>query len=182
MTTLRSLVALPALICSIAFAAPAAVPAAGTFPNIPGRANATPSIAAAGSVVAVAWGASAKGKADVVFVDAPCSGIGALRRNPEARWRLREADISSFATRQREIMRAALDLAAPGARVVYATCSLLTAENEQVAQSLEGALPVPLGEVLGPQRAPALSREGAFTVAPHVHGTDGFYARVMKRL
>jgi hypothetical protein len=65
MPTLRPLVALPALICSIAFAAPSAVPAAATFPNIPGRANATPSIAAAGSVVAVAWGASANGKADV---------------------------------------------------------------------------------------------------------------------
>ena len=65
MTTLRSLVALPLLICSIAFAAPVTVPAAGAFPNIPGRANATPSIAAAGSVVAVAWGASANGKADV---------------------------------------------------------------------------------------------------------------------
>jgi len=64
MTTLR-FVALPAFICSIAFAAPAAVPAAGEFPNIPGRANATPSIAAAGSFVAVAWGASAGGKADV---------------------------------------------------------------------------------------------------------------------
>ena len=65
MTTLRSLVALPALVCSIAFAAPATVPAAGAFPNIPGRANATPSIAAAGSVVAVAWGGSANGKGDV---------------------------------------------------------------------------------------------------------------------
>jgi hypothetical protein len=62
--TLR-LVTLPALICSIAFATPAAVPAAGEFPNVPGRANATPSIAAAGSFVAVAWGASAAGKADV---------------------------------------------------------------------------------------------------------------------
>ena len=64
MTTSR-FVALPALICAIAFATPAEVPAAGEFPNVPGRANATPSIAAAGSFVAVAWGASAGGKADV---------------------------------------------------------------------------------------------------------------------
>ena len=64
MTTLR-LVALPALVSSIAFASPATLPAAGEFPNVPGRANATPSIAAAGRFVAVAWGASASGKADV---------------------------------------------------------------------------------------------------------------------
>jgi hypothetical protein len=64
MTTLR-LVALPALVSSIAFASPATLPAAGEFPNVPGRANATPSIAAAGRFVAVAWGASAGGKADV---------------------------------------------------------------------------------------------------------------------
>jgi 16S rRNA (cytosine967-C5)-methyltransferase len=120
-----------------------------------------------------------RAKADVVFVDAPCSGIGALRRNPEARWRLREADIATFAARQREIMKAALELAAPGARVVYATCSLFTAENEQVARSLEGVELRPLSDVLG-ERAAALGGE-AFTVAPHTHGTDGFYARVMLR-
>lgn len=120
-----------------------------------------------------------RAKADVVFVDAPCSGIGALRRNPEARWRLREADIATFATRQREIMTAALDLAAPGARVVYATCSLLSAENEKVAQSLTGVELRPLSDVLG-DRAAAFGGE-AFTVAPHTHGTDGFYARVMVR-
>jgi 16S rRNA (cytosine967-C5)-methyltransferase len=125
---------------------------------------------------------SLRAKADVVFVDAPCSGIGALRRNPEARWRLRETDIAAFAARQREIMNAALQLAAPGARVVYATCSLLSAENDEVAGSLTGVVPVSLSEVLGGERAQALARNGAFTVAPHVHGTDGFYARVMKRV
>lgn len=123
-----------------------------------------------------------RAKADVVFVDAPCSGIGALRRNPEARWRLREADIADFVARQTEIMKTAIGLAAPGARVIYATCSLLTAENDGVANNLEGVSQVPLAEVLGEERARALGRQNALTVTPSKHGTDGFYARVMKRL
>jgi 16S rRNA (cytosine967-C5)-methyltransferase len=123
---------------------------------------------------------ASRGKADVVFVDAPCSGIGALRRNPEARWRLREADIAGFVAKQTQIMKLAVELAAPGARVVYATCSLLTAENDGVANAISGVEPLALSEVLGP-RAEALSREGAFTVTPHRHGTDGFYAKVMTR-
>jgi len=121
------------------------------------------------------------GKADVVFVDAPCSGIGALRRNPEARWRLREADIAGFAAKQREIMAAAIRLAAPGARVIYATCSLLSEENERVAESLAGVTPLDLASVLGSERAQALGRSGALTVTPHTHGTDGFFARVFTR-
>jgi 16S rRNA (cytosine967-C5)-methyltransferase len=121
-----------------------------------------------------------RGKADVVFVDAPCSGIGALRRNPEARWRLREADIASFAAKQKEIMARAIELAAPGARVVYATCSLLSEENERVADALPGT-PIPLAEILGDARAEALGRNGSLTVTPHRHGTDGFFARVLRR-
>ncbi|HEY1550060.1 MAG TPA: RsmB/NOP family class I SAM-dependent RNA methyltransferase, partial [Kofleriaceae bacterium] len=73
-----------------------------------------------------------RGKADVVLVDAPCSGIGALRRNPEARWRLREDELPGFAKRQREIVLAAAELLAPGGQLVYATCSLLRCENEDV--------------------------------------------------
>jgi len=125
---------------------------------------------------------AARGKADVVFVDAPCSGIGALRRNPEARWRLREADIAGFVATQQKIMKAAIDLAAPGARVVYATCSLLSDENEGVARSLAGVEPIPVSDVLGAERGRTLGREDAFTVAPHRHGTDGFYARVFRRV
>jgi 16S rRNA (cytosine967-C5)-methyltransferase len=120
------------------------------------------------------------GKADVVFVDAPCSGIGALRRNPEARWRLREQDIAGFATKQKEIMARAIELAAPGARIVYATCSLLSEENERVAESLPGT-PIALAEILGEERATPLSRNGSLTVTPHRHGTDGFFARVLRK-
>ena len=125
-----------------------------------------------------------RGKADVVLVDAPCSGLGALRRNPEARWRLREADLAGFAARQREIAGAARSLCAPGGRLIYATCSLLRAENAEVVEALLAAhsdlAPIPLSDVLGADRARALGDGDAFTVTPHRHGTDGFSAHVMQ--
>ena len=109
------------------------------------------------------------GKADMVFVDAPCSGIGALRRNPEARWRLREEDLAGFAKRQREILAGARRLVAPGGALMYATCTILKVENEDVVDAVCAA-------------HPELTPEGeAMKVAPHTHGTDGFYARVMRR-
>jgi 16S rRNA (cytosine967-C5)-methyltransferase len=124
-----------------------------------------------------------RGKADVVLVDAPCSGIGALRRNPEARWRLREADLAVFAARQKEILGNARALLAPGGRLVYATCTLLAVENADVVAAVVGPelVVVPLTEVLG-DRARALGDGEALTVTPHRHGTDGFYARVMRRV
>ncbi len=123
-----------------------------------------------------------RGKADVVLVDAPCSGIGALRRNPEARWRLREADLATFAARQKEILGNARALLAPGGRLVYATCTLLDVENADVVATVVGPalVPVPLTELLG-EPARALGDGAALTVTPHRHGTDGFYARVLRR-
>jgi 16S rRNA (cytosine967-C5)-methyltransferase len=124
-----------------------------------------------------------RGKADVVFVDAPCSGIGALRRNPEARWRLREADLAGFAARQKEILADACALLAPGGRLVYATCTLLAVENANVVDAVvrPGLATVPLSEILG-DRARSLGDGDVFTVTPHRHGTDGFFARVLQRL
>ncbi len=123
------------------------------------------------------------GKADMVFVDAPCSGIGALRRNPEARWRLREEDLPGFAKRQREILAGARALCAPGGLILYATCTLLAVENAEVVAAVLAAHPtltaVPMTQHLGP-RAAQLGDGDAFTVAPHRHGTDGFYARLMR--
>jgi 16S rRNA (cytosine967-C5)-methyltransferase len=127
-----------------------------------------------------------RGKADVVLVDAPCSGTGALRRNPEARWRLRETDLATFTERQSELLRTARALLAPGGRLVYATCSVLAAENAGVVASVtsSGIAPalaaIPLTAILG-ERARALGDGDAFMVAPHRHGTDGFYARVLQR-
>jgi 16S rRNA (cytosine967-C5)-methyltransferase len=123
-----------------------------------------------------------RGKADVVFVDAPCSGIGALRRNPEARWRLREADLAMFAARQKEILGNACALLAPGGRLVYATCTLLQVENADVVAAVAGTdlVPIPMSEILG-ARAHTLGDGLAFTVTPHRHGTDGFFAAALRR-
>lgn len=125
-----------------------------------------------------------RGKADVVFVDAPCSGVGALRRNPEARWRMREEDLATFAARQREILEGARHLLAPGGRLVYGTCTLLAVENEDVVASLVAAhddlARVPVGEIMG--RTDFVARDGtSFVTTPHKHGTDGFYAAVLVR-
>ncbi len=124
------------------------------------------------------------GKADVVLIDAPCSGLGALRRNPEARWRLREDELAGFAKRQREIVAAAKRLCAPGGRIVYATCSLLSIENQDVVDAVTAngeLVTVPLRDIVGAERAMALGDGESLVVAPHRHGTDGFFARVLRK-
>jgi 16S rRNA (cytosine967-C5)-methyltransferase len=124
-----------------------------------------------------------------VLVDATCSGVGALRRNPEARWRMAEADIADFARRQREIALHAATLLAPGGLLVYATCTLLAAENQAVAEAVadaRGLEIVPPSTVLGERAAEltaALTTDDGrwFTVAPDRHGTDGFFAAILRR-
>ncbi|HEY6039135.1 MAG TPA: RsmB/NOP family class I SAM-dependent RNA methyltransferase, partial [Kofleriaceae bacterium] len=131
-------------------------------------------------------------KADLVFVDAPCTGTGALRRNPESRWRLREDELAGFAARQLDIVASAKRLLAPNGLLVYATCSVLAAENEEVVAAIreahEDLVTVPLAERFDAARAEALgtpSQEGrdggALAVAPDRHGTDGFFAQVLRR-
>ncbi|MEP6861539.1 MAG: methyltransferase domain-containing protein [Deltaproteobacteria bacterium] len=124
-------------------------------------------------------------KADLVFVDAPCTGTGALRRNPESRWRLREAELAGFAARQLAIVTSAKRLLAPGGLLVYATCSVLAAENEEVVAKIreahEDLVTVPLAERFDAARAEALGDGSALSVAPDRHGTDGFFAQVFRR-
>jgi 16S rRNA (cytosine967-C5)-methyltransferase len=109
------------------------------------------------------------GQADVVLVDAPCSGLGALRRNPDARWRLDEAEVDSFPPRQLEILRRYARLVKPGGRLVYATCSINRRENQDVKrQFLEGA---PEFEEAAPETQ----------LLPHRDGTDGFYIAPLRR-
>ena len=104
--------------------------------------------------------ATCSGKADVVLIDAPCSGLGALRRNPDARWRLDEAEIDTFPPRQKEILERYAALVRPGGRLVYATCSINQRENEDVrAWFLSGHSefePIEPGELLGASGIAAL--------------------------
>lgn len=125
------------------------------------------------------------GKMDRVLVDAPCSGLGTLRRSPDLKWRTSPAEIQAVQERQHAILAAAARLLKPGGRLVYATCSLLEEENELVAKDFEAAhsgfSPLGLGGVLGALRVPEAdslcSPDGQFLrLWPHRHGTDGFFA------
>ncbi len=123
------------------------------------------------------------GKLDCVLVDAPCSGFGTLRRNPDLKWRQSEAGIAELAAKQRAIVAAAATLVKPGGRLVYATCSFLRAENQNIvadflAARLGFAL-LPANEVLAQQRI-ALDTGEFLQLYPHRHGCDGFFAAVLQ--
>jgi 16S rRNA (cytosine967-C5)-methyltransferase len=124
------------------------------------------------------------GKLDRVLVDAPCSGFGTLRRNPDLKWRHQAQAIAELAEKQRTILRAASRLVKPGGRLVYATCSILTAENEAIADSFASAQPefAPLScdELLAAQRI-SLQAGARMRLWPHLHRTDGFFAAAFER-
>jgi 16S rRNA (cytosine967-C5)-methyltransferase len=125
------------------------------------------------------------GKADLVLVDAPCSGLGTLRRKPDARWRLAEGDPERFAAIQRTLVARFAALLKPGGRLVYATCSVGKTENDDVADFAErevGLRPVPIAPLLGAERAAALGAgESRLHLYPHRHGTDGFFVAAFER-
>lgn len=118
--------------------------------------------------------------ADVVLVDAPCSGTGAWRRNPDARWRFTGSEPEEFAARQREILARAARLVRPGGRLVYATCSVLRVENEQVVEAFLSERPE-FSEEPAPVPEGTRDPRGRLKVLPHVHETDGFFAAVLRR-
>ena len=124
------------------------------------------------------------GKLDRVLVDAPCSGFGTLRRNPDLKWRHGPQAIAELAEKQRRILEAASQLVRPGGRLVYATCSILREENEAVvdafgAEHAEFA-PLSCAELLAAQRI-ALDTGERLRLWPHRHGTDGFFAAAFRR-
>jgi len=125
-----------------------------------------------------------QGKFDRVLVDAPCSGLGTLRRNPDLKWRQTEQDIAELTTKQTAILERAARLVKTGGRLIYATCSLLADENEQIAEAFlakhaDFSL-VPAGEILAQQHI-ALDTGVYLKLFPHLHQTDGFFAAVFER-
>jgi len=120
------------------------------------------------------------GGCDGVLVDAPCSNLGVLRRNPEVKWRRQPADVSAAGERQRSILAAAAGLVRPGGRLVYATCSLEPEENDEVARAFladrpEFAVDPPAASPVAPDAA------GFVRCLPHRHDTDGFTAIRFRR-
>lgn len=124
------------------------------------------------------------GKIDRVLVDAPCSGLGTLRRNPDIKWRQQPNDIAELSAKQQAILAGASRLLKPGGRLVYATCSLLVEENEAIVAHFLSAHPdfmlVPAADVLAEQKV-ALDTGDYLQLLPHVHQTDGFFAAVLER-
>ena len=130
------------------------------------------------------------GKMDRVLVDAPCSGLGTLRRNPDLKWRQSPEGVQELVAKQQAIVQSAARLLKPGGRLVYATCSVLQGENEAVVEAFGAAHPdfepCNVAELLGalkvPQAAALCSADGRFLrLWPHRHATDGFFAAVWQR-
>jgi 16S rRNA (cytosine967-C5)-methyltransferase len=114
---------------------------------------------------------------DRVLVDAPCSGTGTLRHNPEIRWRITETDILSLASQQKKLLRNAAKVVKPGGRLIYSTCSVEPEENEEVVADFLRSTDE--FRVIAPQSLGTES--GAIRTWPHHQGTDGFFATVFER-
>ena len=124
------------------------------------------------------------GKIDRVLVDAPCSGLGTLRRNPDLKFRQSPQSVSELTQKQTAILAAASKLLKHGGRLVYATCSLLQEENRAIVDAFLAAHPEFVlrnaGEILAQQKI-AVEVGECLQLLPQVHGTDGFFAAVLER-
>jgi len=126
------------------------------------------------------------GVADRVLIDAPCSGIGAWRRHPEARWRLSPARLDRHIADQQEILNAAAKMVKPGGRLIYATCSLLTQENEAQVEAFLGShkefTALPVSEIwIKAFATPCPPAKGGLRLSPADTDTDGFFCAIMER-
>ena len=119
-----------------------------------------------------------------MLVDAPCTGLGTLRRNPDLKWRQDEQTLAERRAKQEAILAAAARLVKPGGLMLYATCSLLEEENAEVVESFLAAHAQfelrPAGAALAQQRI-ELDTGEYLRLAPHLHGTDGFFAALLAR-
>ena len=128
------------------------------------------------------------GKLDRVLVDAPCSGLGTLRRNPDLKWRQTPESVAELNAKQASILAAAAGPVKQGGRLVYATCSLLEAENEAIVAAFLAAHPdfvlLSAADILRKQGVEIDALEAGddrLRLLPHRHGTDGFFAAVLQR-
>ncbi len=124
------------------------------------------------------------GKIDRVLVDAPCSGLGTLRRNPDVKWRQTPQSLAELNLKQSAILVGAARLVKAGGRLVYATCSLLDEENEAIVTQFlsthQDFVLVPMKEILAEQKI-VLEMQDYLKLVPHLHQTDGFFAAVLER-
>jgi 16S rRNA (cytosine967-C5)-methyltransferase len=124
------------------------------------------------------------GKLDRVLIDAPCSGLGTLRRNPDLKFRQTPGTLASLTRTQASLIRAGAKLLKPGGRLVYATCSLLDAENQAIVSAFLAEHPefklLPARDVLAAQRI-ELDTGETLQLTPAAHGTDGFFAAVLEK-
>ncbi|MFD2264572.1 RsmB/NOP family class I SAM-dependent RNA methyltransferase [Lacibacterium aquatile] len=132
------------------------------------------------------WFKRQAGKFDRVVVDAPCSGTGTWRRNPDMKWKIGPEDIAELQVKQREIIAAASKLVKTGGRLVYATCSILPEENEQTIAGFLADHPdfqvVPVTKIWAERIGTECPVEGDFLrLSPKKHGTDGFFTAVLEK-
>ncbi len=124
------------------------------------------------------------GKIDRVLVDAPCTGFGTLRRNPDLKWRQTATGVAELAAKQAAILAGAAVLVKPGGRLVYATCSILPEENDAIVEGFLAAHPqfgvLPAAAELARAGIP-LDTGPELRLFPHVHGCDGFFAAILER-
>ena len=124
------------------------------------------------------------GKIDRVLVDAPCSGLGTLRRNPDVKWRQTPQSVAELNVKQNAILAGAARLIKLGGRLIYATCSILDEENEAIVAQFMAThdefVLVPMKHVLAEQKI-AIEMQDYLKLLPHLHQTDGFFAAVLER-
>jgi 16S rRNA (cytosine967-C5)-methyltransferase len=122
---------------------------------------------------------------DCVVVDAPCSGLGTLRRDPDIRWRRRESDLSILAAAELKMLRNAADVVAPGGRLIYATCSSEPEENEMIAGAFVEGAPefstIDVRNVHPALDASLVDDRGHLRTTPDLHGLEAFFGAVFER-
>jgi 16S rRNA (cytosine967-C5)-methyltransferase len=123
---------------------------------------------------------------DLVLLDAPCSGLGTLRRDPEIRWRRKERDLALLSAAQRAMLDQASAVVRPGGRLVYATCSSEPEENDEVVDAFLVSHPSfslvrPVADPHATGLAAVLDERGLLRTSPITHGLEAFFAATLQR-